>query len=816
MNIDDLNDAQRQAVCRTEGPVLILAGAGSGKTKVLTTRISYLIEDKGVSPVNILAITFTNKAANEMKERVYNIVGEESAGMWISTFHSCCVRILRKDINKIGYNRSFIIYDSSDQVTLVKECMKELDISDKLFTPRDIIAEISSAKDKMITPKQYEIISRGDKRKEIISQVYTIYQDRLKRNSALDFDDLIFKTVELFSKCDDVLELYRNKFRYIMVDEYQDTSKAQYTLINLLAKEHQNICVVGDDDQSIYGWRGADIRNILDFEKDYNDVFVVKLEQNYRSTQVILDAANTVISNNTERKKKRLWSDKKDGEKVKVKLLANEVDEANYVVNEIYENAMENDRDYSDYAILYRANAQARVIEDALNRFQIPYNIYGGTKFYERKEIKDLLGYIRVIVNPQDDISVKRIINVPARGIGLRTIEKLEDRANMMQESLYSVLLDVDNNSEISTKAKKSINSFLDTIGILRSLETSLSPSKMVDKILEVTGYRKSLEDVVEKFATQNAAKAEEAQDRIDNLNEFISIALEYERNSIFDEEEKNLTNFLANISLASDTDGDEEVSLAKVSLMTMHSSKGLEFPVVFIVGMEEKIFPISRAVSSMNEYAIEEERRLCYVGITRAMKELYLTYTARRTLYGNSNINMKSRFLSELPSECIDVLDSPVKDPYVKSESYSMVQKYADKYKAQMSEKTLKAVGAKIKRSNSGLDKSSMGLGTRYDVDKSSMGLGTGYDVDRSSMGLSSGNDGSNLGSSSVTGTSSYDSYDADEIPKVKKGSKIIHPKFGDGIVMSKVGADITVAFTNKGVKNINIQYTTIEVEEY
>ena len=777
MNIDELNEAQKRAVCKTEGPVLILAGAGSGKTKVLTTRISYLVREKEVSPSNILAITFTNKAANEMKERVMKIIGEESRDMWISTFHSCCVRILRKDINKIGYNRSFVIYDSSDQVTLIKECFKELNVDDRLFSPKDVIFEISSAKDKLIHPKQYEIISKGDKRKEIISQVYTLYQDRLKRNSALDFDDLIFKTVELFNECPDVLEFYRNRFRYIMVDEYQDTSKAQYMLIGLLAKKHQNICVVGDDDQSIYGWRGADIRNILEFEKDYDDVYVVKLEQNYRSTQVILDAANSVISNNVERKKKRLWSEKKEGEKVKIKILANEVDEANYVVNEIYENAMKNNRSYSDYAILYRANAQARAVEDALNRFQIPYNIYGGTKFYERKEIKDLMGYIRVIVNPQDDVSVKRIINVPARGIGLRTIEKLEDRSRMLQESLYLSLLDVDNNSEISTKAKKSINEFLDLIGILRALEENLSPSKMIEQILDITGYKSSLEYIIEKNKDKNKAKVDEAQDRLDNLNEFISIALEYERNTTLNDEPKNLTNFLSSISLASDTDEEEDENISKVSLMTMHSSKGLEFPVVFIVGMEEKIFPISRAVMSMSDSAMEEERRLCYVGITRAMNELYLTHTSRRTLYGNSTVNMKSRFLSELPDESIDVLDSPVKDPGYKSSDYSLLQKYANKYMDQMNEENLKNVGSYIKKA-------------------------TDNDKDEVSNDRKSG--------------SGYDSYNADEIPKVKKGSKIRHPKFGEGVVISKVGADVTIAFTNKGVKNINIQYTTIEVEEF
>lgn len=783
MNIDDLNPAQRQAVEKTEGPVLILAGAGSGKTKVLTTRIAYLVEDKNVNPGNILAITFTNKAANEMRERVEGIIGENSREMWISTFHSCCVRILRKDINKIGYNRSFVIYDSTDQLTLIKECMKELDLSDKKFEPRAIIAQISSAKDKLKTPREFAKEAAGDLWLQSVADVYAIYQDRLKRNSALDFDDLIVKTVELLKSNEDVLNFYRAKFKYIMVDEYQDTSRAQYQLVKLLAMGHQNICVVGDDDQSIYGWRGADIRNILEFEKDYQDVFVVKLEQNYRSTQVILDTANHLIANNTERKKKKLWSDRKDGNLVKVKVLSSEVEEANYVVNEIYENAMRSGRPYSDYAVLYRANAQARAVEDALNRFQIPYNIYGGTKFYERKEIKDLLGYIRVIVNPQDDISVKRIINVPRRGIGLRTIEKLEDRASIMKESLYSVLLDVDNNSEISTKAKKGINEFVDLIGLFRSISESYTPKEMVEKILDLTGYITELEDIIAKNEKLQNGKAEEAQDRIDNLQEFISIAMEYEKSDIFEGEEKNLTNFLANISLASDADGEDEEGIEKISLMTMHSSKGLEFPIVFIVGMEEKIFPIARAISSLNEMDIEEERRLCYVGITRAMRELYLTHTARRTLYGKTNVNMKSRFLGELPEECVEYLDSTAKDPGYKDADYSLLKKYADKYKNQMNVKAAQNIGARITGRKNNLEiENKKGNSTLV-----SKGEGAGAD-----------------------------SYNLDEIPKVKKGSKIVHPKFGEGVIISKIGSEVTIAFNQKGVKKINLQYTTIKVEEY
>ena len=490
MNLDTLNPAQREAVEKTEGPVLILAGAGSGKTRVLTTRIGHLIEDKGVQPANILAITFTNKAANEMRERVEETLESDASDMWISTFHSCCVRILRKDINRIGYNRSFVIYDSADQVTLVKDCLKELNLNDKVFEPKMIISTISGAKDKLYDPKQFKAMHMNDNRMSKIADVYALYQDRLKRNSALDFDDLIFKTVELLKSDKEVLDYYRNRFKYIMVDEYQDTSKAQYELIKILAKEHQNICVVGDDDQSIYGWRGADIRNILEFEKDYDDVHVVKLEQNYRSTQIILDAANTVISNNIERKRKRLWSEKKDGELIKIQVAQDEIEESDFVADMIAKISREQNRSYKDFAVLYRANAQSRSVEDALNRSQIPYNIYGGTKFYERKEIKDLIAYLRVIQNPQDDISIKRIINVPRRGIGLRTIEKIEDRASLKQESIYSVLIDIETNSEISTKARNSISEFVDNvIGTLRTMREVYPVSKLIEKVIESIDY---------------------------------------------------------------------------------------------------------------------------------------------------------------------------------------------------------------------------------------------------------------------------------------------------------------------------------------
>ncbi|MCC0718932.1 MULTISPECIES: DUF3553 domain-containing protein [unclassified Clostridioides] len=753
MNLDTLNPAQREAVEKTEGPVLILAGAGSGKTKVLTTRIAYLIEDKGVQAPNILAITFTNKAANEMRERVEQNIGPETKDMWISTFHSCCVRILRKDINKIGYNRSFVIYDSADQVTLVKDCLKELNLSDKVFEPKAVISAISGAKDKLYTPKQFKDINMADNRMVKIADIYALYQDRLKRNSALDFDDLILKTVELFKANDEVLAYYRSRFRYIMVDEYQDTSKAQYELIKLLAREHQNICVVGDDDQSIYGWRGADIRNILEFEKDYDNVHVVKLEQNYRSTQVILDAANKVISNNIERKRKKLWSEKKEGELIKIQLTGSEIEEADFIADSIAQIARKENRPYKDFAVLYRANAQARPVEDALNRSQIPYNIYGGTKFYERKEIKDLVAYLRVIQNPQDDISIKRIINVPRRGIGLRTIEKIEDRANLKQESIYSVLIDIETNSDISTKARASISGFVDIIGTLRTIKEVYPVSKLIEKVLDTTGYMDELVETRNKNEKDLTGKGEEAQDRIDNLREFISIALEFESSSDDTYENKDLETFLTSIALTSESNDEEDND--RVSLMTIHTSKGLEFPVVFLTGMEEGLFPISRAIKSLSESQIEEERRLCYVGITRAKEELYMSLTEKRTLYGKTNVAIASRFMEELPEECIERLYKMKKELSYSKASYNMLDKYTKKYMNTISKsKVADNVNATIKDSNKE--------------------------------------------------TNPED---------IKLGSKVHHPKFGVGTVVSIIGTDVTIAFDKQGIKKINKEYTTLDI---
>ena len=740
--IEKLNPAQREAVENTEGPVLILAGAGSGKTRVLTTRIGYLMEDKNVKAENILAITFTNKAANEMRERVEETLeGTDTKEMWITTFHSCCVRILRKSINKIGYNRSFVIYDSPDQITLIKDCMRELNISDKAFDPKYVLSCISNAKDKLYSPKKYMKLNEGDISKTKIGEIYALYQDRLKRNSALDFDDLIMKTVELFNECPDVLDFYRNKFRYIMVDEYQDTSKAQYELIKLLAKQHQNICVVGDDDQSIYGWRGADIRNILEFERDYDNVKIVKLEQNYRSTQVILDAANHVIANNTERKRKRLWSDKKEGQLIKIQLAENEIEEGDFISNTINYMRRYEDRQYKDFAVLYRANAQARSVEDALNRAGIPYNIYGGIKFYERKEIKDIIAYLRVIQNPQDDISLKRIINVPRRGIGLRTIEKIEDRASLKEESIYSVLIDIEDNSDISRKARASISEFVDLMSTLRSFTEVYTVSQVIEKVLDVTGYKDEL----------LKEKNNEGEDRLENLQELISVALEFESQS----EDKSLETFLTNIALNAEPDSEEETE-DRVSLMTIHSSKGLEFPVVFLAGMEERIFPIARAIQSMKDSDIEEERRLCYVGITRAKEELFLTLTRKRTLYGRTNPSIASRFIEELPTECIERLNKEQKELSFSKANYNILDKYTQKYKMNNMNRMQAA-----KKANATIKSSS----------------------------------------------------NESNIDNLKLGAKVHHPKFGLGTVVALKGPDVTIAFDNQGIKTINKEYTTLDL---
>ncbi|RXE58121.1 DNA helicase PcrA [Acetivibrio mesophilus] len=635
--LKDLNKEQKEAVLHIDGPLLVLAGAGSGKTKVLTHRIAYLIQEKNVHPANILAITFTNKAAKEMRERIDRLVEDVGNSIWVSTFHSMCVRILRRDIEKIDYDKSFVIFDYTDQQNVVKDCLKELNLNEKNYPPKSILEMIGRAKDELITPDSYLKMYSGDFRMEKVARVYELYQKKLKQNNALDFDDIIMLTIKLFVDNPNVLDYYQRKFRYILVDEYQDTNTAQYSLVSLLAQGYRNLCVVGDDDQSIYGWRGANIRNILDFEKEFKDAKVIKLEQNYRSTQTILDAANHVIKNNLGRKNKSLWTDNKEGDGIKYLECLNEHEEAYFVASEIKRLCTEKNRSYKDFAILYRINAMSRVVEDVLMKEGISYKIFGGLKFYDRKEIKDVIAYLRVIQNPADNISLKRIINEPKRGIGNTTVDNAEKLANERGVSIFSIISSAAEIPEL-IRASAKLEKFVSLINSLRAQSMVMTASEMIGEVIERTGILKAYEE-------ENTI---EAQGRIENMKELLSVAMEFENEN----EEKSLTDFLAHVSLVSDIDTMDEDS-EYVALMTLHSAKGLEFPVVFLVGMEEGIFPGYRSMTSETE--LEEERRLCYVGITRARENLYMTSTFSRTLFGNTTYNRVSRFIKEIPGNLFE-----------------------------------------------------------------------------------------------------------------------------------------------------------------
>lgn len=637
--LNGLNKEQKEAVLHVDGPLLILAGAGSGKTRVLTHRIAYLINEKNVHPANILAITFTNKAAKEMRERVDRLVGELSESIWVSTFHSACVRILRRDIEKIGYDRNFVIYDSADQQTVIKDCLKELNLNEKNFPPKSVLETIGRAKDELVEAETFSKMHGADYRMSRIAAVYQLYQKKLKQNNALDFDDIIMLTIKLLLDNPPVLDYYQRKFRYILVDEYQDTNTAQYSLISLLAQGHRNLCVVGDDDQSIYGWRGANIRNILDFEKEFNGCRVIKLEQNYRSTRTILEAANNVIKNNIGRKNKSLWTNNSQGEPIQYYQADNEHDEGLFITSEIRKLKMQGNRNYKDFAVLYRVNAQSRVIEEMFMREGIPYKIVGGLRFYDRKEIKDILAYLRVVQNPSDNISLKRIINVPKRGIGNATLENAEDIANQRGASIFSIISSAGEIPQLCRAASK-LDGFVAMITSFRILKDTMKVSDLIQTIIEQSGILGELEE-------ENTV---ESQTRIENIKEFISAALEFESQS----EEKGLEEFLAHVSLISDIDNLEE-ERDSVVLMTLHSAKGLEFPVVFMTGMEEGVFPSYRSITDETE--LEEERRLCYVGITRAKEKLFLTSTHSRTLFGNTTYNKVSRFLKEIPDKLISGL---------------------------------------------------------------------------------------------------------------------------------------------------------------
>ena len=638
---DTLNEQQKQGVFTTDGPVLILAGAGSGKTRVLTHRTAYLIEEKGVNPYHIMAITFTNKAAGEMRERIDNLVGYGSESIWVSTFHSTCVRILRRHIDRIGFDTNFTIYDADDSKTVMKDICKRLNIDTKMYKEKSLLAAISSAKDELISPEEFALraVNAGDYAKRKQSEVYREYQETLRKNNALDFDDLIVKTVELFETDPEVLDYYQERFRYIMVDEYQDTNTAQFKLISLLARKYKNLCVVGDDDQSIYKFRGANIYNILNFEKYFPEAVTIRLEQNYRSTKNILNAANGVIANNIGRKEKTLWTDNPEGEKIDFEQFDTAYEEADYVARDILSGTKSGRYHYGDYAVLYRTNAQSRLFEERFITSNIPYKIVGGVNFYARKEIKDLLAYLKTIDNGRDDLAVRRIINVPKRGIGATTLLKVADWASVCGISFYDALKQAEEVPNLG-KASLKIRPFVNFIQAMRSKAPIIGVSELLREIIEETGYVRELE----------AEGTDEATARIENIDELISKVVAYEES----EEQPTLSGFLEEVALVADIDGLEEGS-DYVVLMTLHSAKGLEFPKVFLAGMEDGLFPSYMSIVADNPTeAIEEERRLAYVGITRAREELAITCARTRMVRGETQYNKVSRFVKEIPSELL------------------------------------------------------------------------------------------------------------------------------------------------------------------
>ncbi len=741
MNIlDGLNEQQQKAVLTTEGPLLVLAGAGSGKTTVLTKRIAYILEQRMAMPWQILAITFTNKAASEMLSRISALVPDGAGDMWIKTFHSACLRILRYDIEKMNssYTGMFNIYDTSDQKKLVKECMKQLQINEDSCPVKSVISRISDCKNKGVTPEEYENNAYDIKQKNI-ARIYKRYQKRLKDNNALDFDDLLCKTVELFEKCPDVLEYYRNKFKYILVDEYQDTNNIQYRLVSMLASKHRNLCVVGDDDQSIYKFRGADITNILDFEKQFKEAKVIKLEQNYRSTQNILDAANNVIKNNKDRKSKKLWTDCGEGEKIVLSVLDDQVAEASYINNCIESLVLGGKYRYNDFAILYRTNAQTRAFEENLT---CPYRILAGLRFYDRREIKDILAYLRVIFNPSDDVNLSRIINVPKRGIGDTTVSRIQSYSNSLGKSMYEIITDPAYEQTLGRAAAK-IREFIVMLEGLIAIKNKVPVSELIDEMLVKTGYSNAV----------LAEAPEEAQSRIENIEEFRSKALEYQDNV----ENPTFEGFLDNISLVSDVDNLDAEQDAVV-LMTFHSAKGLEFPVVFMCGMEKGLFPST--MSEMEQGGMEEERRLCYVGITRARQKLYITAAKYRTLYGATSLQLLSPFVDEIPDELFE--DASQKQTFIAKNnvsSYSYGQ-------------------------SSAVHTSKAAFGTP------SVRMSVGSIVDKYSM-VTASSLKSALGDFSM-----------------KKGDRVHHRKFGDGMIVSVTPSSgdylVEILFDNVGTKNL------------
>ncbi len=758
--LEGLNDKQYEAVTNTEGPSLVIAGAGSGKTKVLTHKIAYLMGEKNVSPFNILAITFTNKAANEMKERVEKLVGDVARDMWIGTFHSICVRILRRYIDRIGFDSSFIIFDTSDQRTLIKECLKKLDVDDKMFTDRSVQFEISNAKNEMLEPEQYQARAMGDFRKEKIAEIYTLYQNRLKENNAIDFDDIINFTIKILMNNPDVLEYYTEKFKYVLVDEYQDTNKAQFTLVSILASRYGNITVVGDNDQGIYSFRGADISNILNFERDFPGTKIIKLEQNYRCTQNILNAANAVIKNNEVKYKKSLWTENEEGGLPIVYSARDEYDEGRYIVEQIEHLKREEYYKYSDFAILYRMNTQSRAIEDILRREDVPYKIIGGLKFYERKEIKDIISYLRLINNPSDNIALKRIINEPKRGIGKTSLDKIQNISDETGISMYEIIKDAATYG--LNRVYANAQEFISVIEELRTIKDETKISELIKLTLNKTGYTKALE-------TENTI---EAENRIANLEEFLTVAVEFEEQ----EADQNLNNFLEGITLTSDIDGmDEEQET--VTLMTLHSAKGLEFPVVFLVGMEEGIFPGHKSMAEPKD--LEEERRLCYVGITRAKNQLFLTCSKQRTMFGSTSCNPVSRFLKEIPEDMLIGYEEIKQNSRPSYEDSPFTWKYGG---------------------------SSNGTVTSY-YDKSS------------TAATKEQNNNYKFKSAETFLNSLKQNKTSVDLSKYKTGQSVYHKKFGEGIItkLEPEGDDIKVEinFAKVGTKRLMAKYAGLEIIE-
>ena len=778
---DTLNPKQKEAVLHTDGPLLILAGAGSGKTRVLTHRIAYLIDECGVNPWNIMAITFTNKAAGEMRERVDNLVGFGAESIWVSTFHSSCVRILRRHIENLGYTTSFSIYDSDDQKTLMRQVFKTLDIDTKQFKERSVLSAISSAKDKLITPEEFLLNAGGDFREKKTGEIYKEYQKQLKKNNALDFDDLIVKTVELFQNNPQILDYYQERFRYIMVDEYQDTNMAQFKLVSLLASKYRNLCVVGDDDQSIYRFRGADIQNILSFENTFPGTMVIKLEQNYRSTQNILDAANEVIRHNFGRKDKTLWTANGEGDKILFKQFDTAKDEADFVVRQIRDSGYS----YQDQAVLYRTNAQSRLLEERCIFYNVPYRLVGGVNFYQRKEIKDILAYLKTIANGVDDLSVIRIINVPKRGIGATTIGRVTAFASEHNMSFYDTLKEAKQIPGIGKAAEK-ISRFIAQMEAFRAMAYSeeYSMKDLIGHILEDTGYEEELQEEGEI----------EAQTRLENIEELINKAAAYEEDS----EHPTLDEFLEQVALVADIDNVDDTE-DRVTLMTLHSAKGLEFPKVYLVGMEDGLFPGMMSIMSGDKTEMEEERRLCYVGITRAKKELVLTAARQRMINGETRWSKPSRFINEIPSNLLDT----------------------DK---------LQPVFGKSKQD----DPSDFGLpwdqGSKSGVSR----FGMGYNAYASKTTSPPGNSGAGYKNAKNSGTGGFGSSMQSLEPKkkpgfgktftvqkaaslaYKEGDRVKHAKFGEGTVKEIVdGArdyEVTVEFDKGGQKKMLAGFAKLE----